>query len=102
MVHYMSYLLSIWKEELKRGPLQPIMTLGPFEKWGLDFMGPLPRSHHHGKYYTLVATNYVTRCAEAKAVVRCDAKSVVNFLRGKYLYSLWMATGNCHRSWTNF
>jgi hypothetical protein len=24
------------------GPLHPIPPLGPFEKWGIDLMGPLP------------------------------------------------------------
>jgi hypothetical protein len=24
------------------GPLHPITPLGPFEKWGIDLMGPLP------------------------------------------------------------
>lgn len=67
------------RRELKRAPLHPIIALGPFEKWGLDFVGPLPRSHH-GKCYILVAIDYVTRWAEAKAVVSCNAKSVVNFL----------------------
>ena len=78
MVHYLSYVAVFARREFKRGPLHPIMALGPFEKWGLDFVGPLLRSCH-GKYYILVAIDYVSRWAKEKAVVRSNAKSVVNF-----------------------
>ncbi|MCO5607222.1 hypothetical protein L7F22_061415 [Adiantum nelumboides] len=33
---------------------------GPFEKWGIDAMGPLPRTAN-GKLYILVAIDYMTR-----------------------------------------
>ncbi|MCO5590748.1 hypothetical protein L7F22_044723 [Adiantum nelumboides] len=37
-----------------------IITNGPFEKWGIDAMGPLPRTAN-GKLYVLVAIDYMTR-----------------------------------------
>ena len=42
-------------------------------------MGPLPRSSQ-GKYYILVATDYATRWAEAKATVNNKAVTVASFL----------------------
>eukprot|EP00253_Pinus_taeda_P018791 PITA_18791 len=60
-------------------PLQPQVHLEPFEKWALDFIGPInPTSN--GKKYILVCTNYVTKWAEAKALVRATEHTVVNFL----------------------
>ena len=60
-------------------PLQPQIHLEPFEKWALDFVGPInPTSK--GKKYILVCTNYVKKWAEAKALVRATEQIVVNFL----------------------
>ena len=60
-------------------PLQPQVHLEPFEKWALDFIGSInPTSN--GKRYILVCTDYVTKWAEAKALVRATEQTVVNFL----------------------
>ena len=60
-------------------PLQPQVHLEPFDKWALDFIGPInPASN--GKKYILVCTDYVTKWAEAKALVRATEHTVVNFL----------------------
>eukprot|EP00253_Pinus_taeda_P024101 PITA_24101 len=60
-------------------PLQPQVHLDPFEKWALEFIGPInPTSK--GKKYILVCIDYVTKWAEAKALVRATEKTVVNFL----------------------
>ncbi|MCO5603910.1 hypothetical protein L7F22_058065 [Adiantum nelumboides] len=37
-----------------------VIANGPFEKWGIDAMGPLPRTAN-GKLYILVAIDYMTR-----------------------------------------
>jgi hypothetical protein len=60
-------------------PLKPQVHIEPFEKWALDFIGPInPPSK--GKQYILVCTDYVTKWVEAKALVRATEQSVVNFL----------------------
>eukprot|EP00253_Pinus_taeda_P011257 PITA_11257 len=60
-------------------PLQPQVHLEPFEKWALVFIGPInPTSK--GKKYILVCTDYVTKWAEAKALVHATEQTVVNFL----------------------
>ena len=48
-------------------PLQPQITLEPFEKWAVDFIGPVdpPLKENH---YILAITDYVTKWAEVKAL----------------------------------
>ncbi|MCO5551674.1 hypothetical protein L7F22_005178 [Adiantum nelumboides] len=47
-------------KHLLHGPRQLVLANGPFEKWGIDAMGPLPRTKN-GKFYILVAIDYMTR-----------------------------------------
>ncbi|MCO5557653.1 hypothetical protein L7F22_011221 [Adiantum nelumboides] len=47
-------------KRLLHGPRQLVFANGPFEKWGTDAMGPLPRTKN-GKLYILVAIDYMTR-----------------------------------------
>ncbi|MCO5566772.1 hypothetical protein L7F22_020452 [Adiantum nelumboides] len=47
-------------KKLLYGPRQAVIANGPFEKWGIDAMGPLPRTAN-GKLYILVAIDYMTR-----------------------------------------
>jgi hypothetical protein len=43
-------------------PLHPIKALQSFEKWFVDFNGPIsPPAKHSKAYYNITATNYVTR-----------------------------------------
>ena len=60
-------------------PLKPQVLIEPFEKWALDFIGPInPPSK--GKRYILVCTDYVTKWVEAKALVRETKQTIVNFI----------------------
>ncbi|MCO5558756.1 hypothetical protein L7F22_012342 [Adiantum nelumboides] len=49
-------------------PNNNVITNGPFEKWGSDAMGPLPRTAN-GKLYILVAIDYMTRFATPLEIV---------------------------------
>lgn len=62
-------------------PLVPILAQVPFEKWGIDFVGPIaPASKPGQKRYILVATDYVTKWAEAIATRTDNASTVATFL----------------------
>ncbi|MCO5608747.1 hypothetical protein L7F22_062962 [Adiantum nelumboides] len=61
------------------GPRQAVIANGPFEKWGIDAMGPLPRTTN-GKLYILVAIDYMTRWVEAQSVAKVNEKTVSKFV----------------------
>jgi hypothetical protein len=63
-------------------PLHPILALAPFEKWGIDFVGPINPPSKSGRHrYILVATDYATKWAEAEATKRDDKETVAKFLK---------------------
>ena len=66
-------------------PLQPQVTLEPFEKWGMDFVGPInPPSRQRS--YIIVCTDYLTKCAEKKAIKAATEEKVVEFLKENVFY----------------
>jgi hypothetical protein len=60
-------------------PLQPIPVGNPFEKIGIDFVGPLPLTSRRNKYI-IVATDYLTKWPEARAVSEATAQKVADFI----------------------
>ena len=60
-------------------PLQPQVMIEPFEKWALDFVGPISRMSRKKKYI-LVRMDYVTKWVEAKALFRATEKSTLEFI----------------------
>ncbi|MCO5606269.1 hypothetical protein L7F22_060456 [Adiantum nelumboides] len=65
--------------KLSYGPRFPFFAYGPFEKWGIDAIGPLPRTSI-GKQYILTAIDYVTRWVGAASVARITAADVSKFV----------------------
>ena len=62
-------------------PLHPVLAQAPFEKWGLDFVGPIsPAARYTKARYLLVATDYVTKWVEAKPTKKCDARTTARFI----------------------
>ena len=60
-------------------PLNPQVILEPFERWALDFIRPInPPSSQ--RVYILVCTNYMTKWVEAKALIRVNEESILNFV----------------------
>ena len=47
-------------------PLQPQVNFEPFDKWGMDFIGPInpPKK----KQYIIVCTDYLPKWAETKVI----------------------------------
>ena len=63
----------------KEMPLHAQVMKEPFEKWALDFVGPIsPMSRK--KNYILVCTNYVTKWVEEKSLFKDTKKSIVDFI----------------------
>ena len=60
-------------------PLKPQVLIEPFEKWALEFVGPI-NPPYNGKKYILVCTNYATKWVEAKVVARATKETMVYFL----------------------
>ena len=54
-------------------PLHPVIIVGPFAKWGIDFMTCNPRPAG-GHAYIIVAVDYFTKWAEAMPTVAADGK----------------------------
>ncbi|GKB68408.1 putative nucleotidyltransferase, ribonuclease H [Tanacetum coccineum] len=60
-------------------PLTNIQVCENFDIWGINFMGPFPKSHKF--QYILVDVNYVSKWAEAQALPTNDARVVITFLK---------------------
>eukprot|EP00253_Pinus_taeda_P017976 PITA_17976 len=66
-------------------PLQPQVTFEPFEKWGMDFVGPInPPSKQRS--YIIMCIDYLTKWAETKAIKAATEEKVVEFLRENIFY----------------
>ena len=62
-------------------PNHPILPLEPFQKCGLDFVGPIkPKARRSGARYILMATDYATKWVEGVALRDNKAGSVARFL----------------------
>ena len=61
------------------GLLYPIPPLGPFEKWGIDLMGPLPMTRR-GHRFIVIATDYLTKFTEVCALKSSVKQEVARFL----------------------
>ena len=66
-------------------PLQPQVTFEPFEKWGMDFVGPI-NTPSKQKSYIIVCTNYLRKWAETKAIKGATEEKVSEFLRENIFY----------------
>jgi transposase InsO family protein len=62
-------------------PLAPHLTLQEFEKWALDFVGPInPSGKRTGARYIITATKYLIRWVEARVVKDCSAATTMRFI----------------------
>lgn len=61
-------------------PLTPIVPLAPFVQWGIDYVGPITPISKGRKRYIILATDYATKCMEARATKRNDSRTTAGFL----------------------
>ena len=71
-------------EKLSRGdemPLAPHIILQEFDKWVIDFVGPIsPLGKGTSACYIITMTDYLTRWVEAAPVKDCTAMTATKFL----------------------
>ena len=60
-------------------PLHPIIVVGPFVKWGIDFITCNPHSDG-GHGYIILAVYYFTKWAEAMPTIAEDGKTATTFI----------------------
>ena len=62
------------------------MTLKPFDKWAVDFVGPInPPGKWNGARYIISETDYLTRWVEAAPVVNFTAAMAARFIFEKIM-----------------
>jgi hypothetical protein len=68
------------KQQLKSLPLKPVVASGPFQQWGLDFIGEIhpPSSGQHR--WILTATYYFTKWIEVIPTRSASHKVIIGFL----------------------
>eukprot|EP00253_Pinus_taeda_P029182 PITA_29182 len=68
------------RQQLKSLPLKLVHVNGPFQQWGLDFIGEI-NPHSSGKHkWILVATDYFTKWIEAIPTKNATHQVVIKFL----------------------
>ncbi|XP_015077301.1 uncharacterized protein LOC107021202 [Solanum pennellii] len=65
--------------------LHPTIASWPFDAWGLDIVGPLPKSSG-GHLSILAATDYFSKWAEVVAFKEVKKENVANFIRVNIIY----------------
>jgi transposase InsO family protein len=60
-------------------PLHPVISVGPFAKWGIDFTTCKPPSAA-GRHYIIMAMDYFTKWEEAMSTYTNNAKTTTLFL----------------------
>jgi hypothetical protein len=68
------------KKQVKSLPLKPIIALGPFQQWGLDFIREIhPPSSGHNRWI-FFSTDYFTKWIESIPTRNASHKVIIGFL----------------------
>jgi hypothetical protein len=62
-------------------PLRPQVTLEEFDKWAIDFVGPInPPEKRTGERYIITTMKYLTKWTDVTAVKDCSIETIAHFL----------------------
>lgn len=75
---YKSCQLHIQVSHRPTTSMIPVLNPCPFYEWGIDIMGPFPKSKNQARYIVIVV-NYATKWIEAKALARIREKEMIEF-----------------------
>eukprot|EP00253_Pinus_taeda_P016803 PITA_16803 len=77
---------QIYQRKLRApaAPLHPVVTVGPFAKWGIDYVTCNPRSAG-GHGYIIVAVDYFTKWAEAMPTLSEDGHMATQFIFNHFI-----------------
>jgi hypothetical protein len=68
------------KKQRKYFPLNPVMVSGPFQQWGLDFIGQIHLASSGQHRWILTATNFFTKWIESIPTRSASHKVIISFL----------------------
>jgi hypothetical protein len=68
------------KQQLKSFPLKPVVASGPFQQWGLDFVGEIHPASSGQHRWILTATDYFTKWIEAIPTRNASHRVIIGFL----------------------
>jgi hypothetical protein len=68
------------KQQLKSLPLKPVVASGPFQQWGLDFIGEIHLASSGQHRWILTATYYFTKWIEVIPTRSASHKVIIGFL----------------------
>jgi len=68
-----------------RDEIQPQVTFEPFDKWGMDFIGPIDPPSKKTRYI-IVFADYLTKWVEAKAIKAAIEEKVDELLMENVFY----------------
>lgn len=89
------------KNRIPPAPLHLVVVVGPFAKWGIDFMKCNPTSAG-GHGYTIIAVDYFTKWAEAMPTLNNSKRYNYSFLFQSCSLKFQCSTSYIHRSWITF
>ena len=73
------YQVFTWKMHSHPDPLHSVIIIGPFTKWGVNFVDSNPTSAG-GIQHIIVAEDFFTKWAKAMPTVKYDGKTATFFV----------------------
>ena len=77
-------------------PLHPTITSWPFGAWGLDLVGPSPKSSI-GYRYILTGTDYFFKMGKSNSLQKSEKRSYCYIHQNKHYLPLWCSSLHHHR-----